>query len=193
MLDTFPFTSTDLDMCESRMRHLAANIIWTHKVHEKQADIYSDKYRRITSLDIGLTAISGCGVFGSVFLDCRIVKIVSFIFIAVSLYVTIFSKIIDYSRLSSEQVYSANDFLEMRETAFNVLAKIHLKECNAAQACDDINLILREYSRTCRSAPRTTAEAVIYAEKALKDDGDSSYTEDEIDELLPQYLRRNQR
>jgi len=191
--DASPFASTNLDVCESRMRHLAANIIWTHKVHEKQADIYSGKYRYITNWDIVLTAISGCGVFSSVFFDCYIMKISSFIFIAVTLYVTIFSKITDYSRLSAEQVYSASDFLEIREAAFNVLAKIHFKEYSTAQACDDINYILSEYSRTCRSAPRTMPAAVACAERALKNDGDSSYTEDEIDELLPQYLRRNRR
>lgn len=59
-LDTANLTSY-----EDRFRQLYWRIIWTHKIHEKQADIYSAERKWVDYSAMALTAISGCGILAA--------------------------------------------------------------------------------------------------------------------------------
>ena len=39
--------NTNIELLESQIRQIFASVVWTHKIQEKQADIYRDRYNKL--------------------------------------------------------------------------------------------------------------------------------------------------
>lgn len=186
--DSCTFRSGNYDACESRVRLLFADIVWTQKIHEKQADILENKYRRVTTTSVVLTAIAGCGILASAFSQYEFMQLGSFALTAASLYFSILGKCRDYSGMAAENARCARRFLALREQSLNILTCIKFRELSALEICKGINSIAEQYAKECDNSPRTTFRAKKIAEKAIGA-GETTYCEEDLNSLLPEYLK----
>lgn len=171
------------------VRQNYASVVWTHKIQEKQADIYCEKYARLETLNIISAALTSCGIVSTIFSDYICTKIIAAILSFVTLSVTAYFKSFDIKGMEKQNKEYANKFLVMRNRLLHVISDIHMKN----KSIDDINAtyigIMDELNELYIVAPSTTKKAVDRAAEALNVNKEYTYSEEEIDNFLPPMLR----
>lgn len=174
------------------VRQNFASVVWTHKIQEKQADIYSERYKLLETINVIVAALTSCGVVSLVTnQDCMFVKVVTCIFSFVTLAITAYFKSFDLKTLEKQHKDAANNFIVIRNELLQVIADIHMKN----DSVHDINERYQEIMKCLNSlyvtVPGTSNKAVMEASTALGKNQEYSYKEEEIDRFLPPALRGN--
>lgn len=59
------------------VRQNFASVVWTHKIQEKQADIYANRYKKFETWNIILAGVTSCGVVAIFLCDGYIAKVIT--------------------------------------------------------------------------------------------------------------------
>jgi len=170
------------------VRQNFASVVWTHKIQEKQADIYAGRYTNLETANIIIASVISCGLITIFFVDWFAVKICSAILAFVQTSIAAYFKSFDLRGMEQRHRVAANSFIGIRNQLLHIISRIHMK--------DDLNSISKEYESTLATleklymnAPSTTNQAVKEAEAALNNRKEYTYTDEEIDQFLPPALR----
>lgn len=170
------------------VRQRFASIVWTHKIHEKQADIIYRKYQIIMTANIVMTAFTTCGILALFKTNDCIVKsltcLLSFITTLTSAYIKHFDSLIDYKTYKK----SANEFLVIRNRLEKLIAEFYNPETNYETLKDKFDEIDLKLEELFLKAPITDNNAIKMANKGLKINKEYTFTNEEIDEFLPKSL-----
>lgn len=186
-------TATDRDpYLLSQVREAFGRVVYSHKVHEKQADICFVKYRWQQGTLIALTAISS-GTFLATAVDMLDSKtLTSLATPSIALLVTWMSlgvKAFKFSEESDAHRTTASQLWDIRESYISLIADImsgNISDADAKVLRDELqNAAYKTYA----AAPRTTSKAYKRARKRLKDNEELTFTPREIDLFLPATLR----
>lgn len=176
---------------EDCIRKTYGNVVWCHKIQEKQADIYSNRYKRLETAKIVVASFTSCGIISVIFTDDLWLKIVSAVLSLVTIFITAYFKSFDLNNLTKAHKQSALEFLEVRNELELLLLSIHLREDSINNIKEKYALLVQKMNTVNSKAPNCTDKAVEKAEEALKVKKDNTYSDDEIDLFLPNKLRRN--
>lgn len=170
------------------IRQNYASVVWTHKIQEKQADIYAKRYRILETINILMAAATSCGIITTIFVDNIIAKVIAAILSFGTLAITAYFKSFDIKSMEQQHRTAANSFIAIRNRLFHVIARHHMN--------DEIEAIKKEYdgimkdlNRLYVEAPSTTNAAVKLADQALKTKEEYTFTQEEVDRFLPPALR----
>lgn len=170
------------------IRQNYASVVWTHKIQEKQADIYAKRYRVLETINILMAAATSCGIITTIFVDSIVAKVIAAILSFGTLAITAYFKSFDVKTMEQQHRTAANSFIGIRNRLLHEIARLHMK--------DEIDAIRKEYdglmkdlNKLYAGAPSTTDAAVKLAEQALKTKEEYTYTQEEIDRFLPPALR----
>lgn len=183
----------DLEIIESQIRQMLASIVWTHKIQEKQADIYKNWYNFWETVRIILASITASGIFTVIFLDNYILKIITAIISIITLFIDFYLKSYDLKFLANKHKLSALELLELREETISILCDIKLDKYDASSLLEKRDYIKSNEIKIYKNMLDCSDRAVNRATKALKDSGDSSYSDEEIDKFLPLLARKNKK
>ncbi len=196
MLEEAILNSTDrlhvenYKMLEDVVRDSYASVVWSHKIQEKQADIYAEKFKKMENVNIGAASLTSVGIVALIFTDPLWVKLVSALISFATGYITAYFKSFDLRKSITSHKAAANKLIAVRDQYKVLLAEIKLK-------VDSVEILLARYKELVEKtdaiyleAPTTTDKAVVKASKALKIKKDNTFTDEEIDSLLPLSLRR---
>ena len=53
---------------EDVVRDSYASVVWSHKIQEKQSDIYAEKYKTMEIINIGTASLTSVGIVTMIFL-----------------------------------------------------------------------------------------------------------------------------
>ena len=151
------------------LRTLCENIVWTHKIHEKQADILLKRSLRCRLVANVLLAVSASGVLAAICFDGWLLNVLSALLMAVSLVVSVHRDSSNFEALAHEHSSYAKEYLRLRERAAKLIS------------CLDRD---NDYLCVCDHAPRTSEKAVREAKCAIVEEGESS-----LDKLLDALAR----
>ena len=172
------------------VRNHFANVVWTHKIQEKQAEIYEARYKLLATTNIVTASLTSAGVFSTVFVDPTWVKIVStiaaFVTTAISAYLTSF----DYKSMARANKVAATKLVALRDELLILLEKIKFRQQPIQELTAEFDALQKRIHDVYTNAPNTTSKAVDMAEVSLKSNKDGTYTDAEIDSLLPNSLKR---
>lgn len=168
-----------------------AGVVWTHKIQEKQADIYLSKLNLLEFVRIGASAITTSGIFAVIFLDTYWLKIATAVMSIVSLFINSYYKTYDLKGLQKHHKKSALDLLELREEFISVLCDIKLNKYTEENLLKKRDELLKRQMTIYKGALDTSGDAYDKAQKALKVQNDNTYTDEEIDSFLPMVARKN--
>lgn len=165
----------DLDQKESSNNAVIAeelydNIVWTHKIHEKQADIYFTSGRRLQKVSIACIAITAVLAGVGIGVSCVWLNIAATIFAVVATFVSIYREAKPYDVLVCDHSSYAKDYLALREELTSILTKASLDK-------EAIDCVRCKYIQLCNHAPRTTDKAETAAEKAIKNGEGKMFSE----------------
>ena len=183
------------DLLIAQIRESYGRISYTHKTHEKQADIYHEAYRRQRSLKISLTAISS-GAFltslAGVLLDKQWAALVtSFIAVVVSA-AGLYGKTFQHGEEMQHHRETAAKLWDLRESYLSLLVDLTSGALTAEAARARRDELQAATGSALTDAPRTTPKAYKRAQEALQMHGDLTFAPGEIDQLLPGALRHGQ-
>ena len=175
---------------ENVVRNQFAAVVWSHKIQEKQADIYAEQYKYYEIARLVASSCSAAGIVCLFYTDALLAKIISVVLSFISIYISAFFKSFNLLTLVDQHKKVANAILELRDKYIKLLLDVNvgLKPYNELE-CEFENLEERKHI-LYKEAPTTTDEAVERARKALKVNQDNSFDDKEIDSMLPAQLRK---
>lgn len=168
------------------LRMLCENIVWTHKIHEKQADILlnrSLKYRVFANV---LLAVSTSGVLTAIFVDEWLLNVFSALLMAASFVVSVHRDSSNYEALVYEHASYAKEYLKLRERATKLIVRLDC-ENDCSSWLDDYESLQNDYLLVCEHAPRTSEKAVKEAGRAIKQGDEPS-----LNELLDMLIQKTE-
>jgi hypothetical protein len=178
----------------SGVRELYDQLVWTHKVHEKCADRYKryDDSFKIAQIVLSvLLAAGGISAITEYVPDTwkmwigLLVAILSFALTMINS----FLKNRNYAQWSVDHADIAKKLWSCRVRTLAILADAQAGKLTDEDIIQKRDAMIEEWSQINEKAPRTSPEDYETAKKALKENGEMSCPEQEIDALLPKELR----
>lgn len=176
----------------AQVRESFGRVVYSHKTHEKQADICFTKHRLQQGALIGFTALGSGTFLASVFGIVGNPVLTSLVTSSVALLVTwasLGAKAFRFAEESDAHRSIASRLWDVRESYISLIADMmsgDLTDADARARRDDLQDAARDaYS----DAPRTSHKAFRRAQDGLKDNEEMTFTPREIDLFLPEVLR----
>ncbi|GAA1997058.1 SLATT domain-containing protein [Brevibacterium samyangense] len=176
----------------AQVRESFGRVVYTHKTHEKQADICFAKHRWQQGVLIGLTGVSSGTFLATVVGLLGDSGLTSLANSSIALLVTWFSlgaKTFRFADESESHRIIASRLWGIRESYISLIADL----MSGAVSDDEGRRrrdVLQEATRDSYSgAPRTSSRAFARAKNGLKDNEEMTFTSQEIDLFLPTELR----
>lgn len=175
------------------VRESFGRVAWSHKTHEKAAEIEEKKNKKTKWINIILTFItflsfSASVVFSSEVWPVFIAIILSAFTVAFNFYLLSFGP----EKIAEQHRYTAKELWGVREKYVNLIADIMNEKINE----NDIILIrdglIRELKIIYKFAPQTSSEAYGEASNALKKNEELTFSNKEINNFLPKDLHLNE-
>lgn len=180
----------------AQCREAFGRVAYSHKTHEKQADICFGKHRWQQAVLIALTAVSS-GTFlvavVSPFASTTVTSLITSTIAVLVTWVTLGAKTFRFHEEAEAHRDIASRLWDVRESYVSLIADLMSSEITDGDARarrDELQEIAREvYS----SAPRTSPKAYARAQEGLKHNEELTFSSRELDLLLPEALRLNDR
>ena len=175
---------------EDAARDMFARAVCSHKIQEKQADIYQSQYKWMETASIICASLTSVGVLSTIFTNHLWVRIVSALLSFATVFLTAYFKSFDLVKLTTTHKEAANKLLVLRNKLTGLLLSIKLKEKTLSELEDCYAALMEEANETYNKVPQTTDRAVKLAKEALQITGDNTFSAEEIDSYLPEALQK---
>jgi len=182
----------DLRILEDTVRTSFAGVVWSHKIQEKQADICSQKFKSLETVRIIASALTSCGVIGLVFVDGLWLKLTSSLISLIVVVISALFKSFSIQELCTAHKIAAHNLLALRDKYQHLLMEIRIGTRSFDELNHEYSALEKEKHQAYFDSPNTSDKAVELAGKALKIKGDNTYTGDEINSFLPEFLRKGE-
>lgn len=176
---------------ESQIREAYGRVVYTYTCHNKLADRLLKKNDNIKVLQIILSALTTGGFITTIVYDDALVKIIgaiiSFLLVIVNSYTKNFNLVGD----ANEHVKSANLLWKIREEYISLLIDFEILSLEEIVAKRDElqNRTFEVYTNSLSTDKKSYREA----QKSLKIEEEQTFSEKEIDVMLPNSIRRENR
>ena len=175
---------------EQQLRQTYAQIVWTHKIQEKQADIFRKRHNCFNVAGIIAASLTSSGIIASFFTDSNWVRIITAVISFIALFLNLYLKSYDLSSLASEHKKSALELLSIRNRLTSTLTDIKLEELGLKEIKAIRDKYLEELDTIYRGCRDAGDKAVCKARESLTNIQDNSFSEEEIDSYLPLYTKK---
>ncbi len=178
------------NVLEEQVRECFGRVAWTHKTHEKCADILNIRLNRIKLWQIILSAITTTGIIVAVLGESREIGALS---AALSFFLTVLNTYVkqyDLGGLAQKHADAAVDLWDMRESYLSLLTDIRSGHVENNEIRKHRDALQEKLLEVYRGSPRTIAKAYKEATKALKKLEELTFSDEEIDAILPKALRK---
>ncbi len=177
-------------LLESQLREIYGRIVYTHKTHEKCADILKSRSDCIKNVEIILSAFTTTSILAISLGNGFVFQFIAAICATATLGLALYSKENNLLAIVEKHKHAALDILEIREKFFSLLVDIKIDNKEIAyfqQRRDELN---EHLTNTYKGAPKTLTSAYTLASKALKEKEEFTFSDAEIDKFLPESLRK---
>ena len=178
---------------EGQLRECFGRVVYSHKTHEKCADILVKQLSRIKIWQIILSAITTTGCFSVLFGIGKIGSIIAGLVSAILLCLILYQKDHDLAELAQKHKQAANEIWLVREKYQSLITDLAIGNKTLEAIQKERDILMEELSSVYSGAPSTNFQAYRKAQKALKQYEDMTFSDAEIDAFLPKELRRGLR
>ena len=93
---------------EGAARDMFARAVWSHKIQEKQADIYQKQFKQMETVNIACTSLTSVGILSTIFADQLWIKIASAVLSFVTVFIAAYFKSFDLNTLAKAHKEAAD-------------------------------------------------------------------------------------
>ena len=183
----------DRDILEAQIRECFGRVVYSHKTHEKCADILLDRLSRIKLGQIVLSAVITGGLFATVFGSASWVTWLTAIISTALLGLNAYTKDYDLGELAQKHRRAASDLWLIREQYLSLLTDLALRGSSIEQIKEQRDSLLERLHAIYSGAPSTNFQAYRKAQEALKRYEDMTFSIEEIDAFLPNELKKSKK
>lgn len=183
--------SEDRRILEDQLRECFGRVVYTHKTHEKCADILLGCHKRIKLSQIILSALVTGGIFSTLSASTKLVAtVITAILSTALLALNSYTKDYDLGEIAQRHRQAAADIWLIREKYLSLLTDLRSSSTSLDRIRASRDVLLEELHAAYKGAPSTTYKAYEKAQKALKQMEEMTFSDAEIDAFLPGGLRR---
>ena len=175
---------------EGQLRECYGRVVYSHKTHEKCADILLSRLRTVKIWQIILSAITTGGFLAAIFGAGKFGAAVGMIVSTALLVLNAYTKNYDLGELAQQHKQAANDLWIIREKYLSLLVDLRMKEKPIESLQSQRDDLVEALHTVYSGAPSTTFQAYKKAQEALKKLEDMTFNDAEIDAFLPPELKR---
>ncbi|TIL95145.1 MAG: SLATT domain-containing protein [Mesorhizobium sp.] len=182
---------------ESQIRECYGRCAYTHKTHEKMAERLHSRHKRGKWANIILSALITGGAVSVIFSKGSAWEgYAGYATAALSILGLIFNaylKDLDPGALAQRHRETASDMWNVREAYLSLITDILDHTADLGSLRERREALQADLYKIYHAAPHTDGKAYGKAQDALKNNEDLTFTETEIDVMLPPSLRRSER
>ena len=176
---------------EGQIRESYGRVVYSHKTHEKCADILLNRLTVIKRIQIVLSALTTGGYVSAILGTGIFSLIAGSILSALLLALNLYTRDQDLSELASKHRRTSNDIWLIREKYLSLIVDLAVGEKPLDVLQRERDALAVELHSVYSTAPSTNSEAYGMAQEAIKKNEEMSFSEEELDAILPPQLRRN--
>lgn len=176
-------------LLESQIREIYGRVVYTHKNHEKCADLLKNRSDWLKYIEIALSAVTTTSVLVVLLGDGLIFQFIAALFSTALLGLTLYSKNFNLLAIAEKHKQAALDILEIREKLLSLIVDIRIDNKEIEQLQQRRDELNEQLVSTYRRAPRTIHKTYKIASKALQQDEEFTFSDAEIDKFLAEILR----
>jgi hypothetical protein len=173
-------------------REMYARTAWSHKIQEKEREIWGGKKRRMDYINLGLVASTTLFAVVSVALQPKWLLVLTALFASATTAFVLWQSSFDPASSETQHRAAAKELLCEREQLMILISHCYGDDFDPHALEHTLETITRELSTIHKFAPDTSPEAYKLASSALNA-GELTFSDSEIDALLPSSLRKKQR
>lgn len=176
----------------AQVREAFGRVVYSHKTHEKQADICFSKHRWQQGVLIALTAISSGTFLVAVvgLLDDPVLTSLATSSIALLVtWISLGAKTFRFADESDAHRGIASRLWDVRESYISLISDLMSGDISDEEARARRDELQEATRATYADAPRTSSKAFSRAQEGLKHNEEMTFTPREIDLFLPEGLR----
>ena len=178
---------------EGQFRECFGRVVYSHKTHEKCADILLKREARIKLGQIALSVITTGGLvsvlLGTGTVGTSLTSLVSALLLGLNLY----TRNHNLAELARKHRQAANGIWLIREKYQSLITDLIIRGKSLEVLLRERDVLMADLHSVYSSAPSTTSRAYLKAQKALKHNEEMTFSDAEIDAFLPKELKRSQR
>ena len=174
---------------EGQLRELYGRVVYSHKAQEKSADILQTWLSRLKWCQIFLSAVSASGYVTTLFGVDVVGSIVGSTFAVVLLILNLYTKDHDLSGLASKHRRTAIDIWLIREKYLSLIVDLVSGGKPLEVLQQERDTLADNLHSVYLAAPSTNSKAYAKAQEALQLNEEMTFSDKELDAILPTRLR----
>lgn len=175
---------------EGQLRECYGRVVYSHKTHEKCADILLTRLATIKLWQIILSAATTGGFIAAAFGAGNVGTFIGILVSTSLLVLNAYTKNYDLGELSQKHRQAGADLWIIREKYLSLITDLRMGETPIETLQKERDSLLAALHAVYSGAPSTTYQAYKRAQEALKRLEDMTFSDSEIDAFLPKELRR---
>lgn len=174
----------------AQIRESYGRVVYSHKSHEKAADIYLARLQRIKIFQITLSALTTGSLLYHLFSGNKTGTIIAAILSTILFVLNIYTKEYNLAELSQKHHDTAQRLWRIRESYLSLLTDLTANALNNKVIREKRDDLQDNLNQVYTQAPRTFKQAYEQARKGLHIHQEMTFSEEEIDRLLPEKMRK---
>ena len=179
-----------LTYLEEQIRECYGRVVYSHKTHEKCADLLLSRLSKIKIAQIVLSALSTAGFVSIIFGTGEAGAIAGGLVSVILLVLNGYTKDYDLGQLAQKHRQAAADLWLIREQYLSLLTDLRSNSSSEDELRERRDALLTELHALYSGAPSTNFKAYRKAQEALKNLEDMTFSDEEIDAFLPKSLKK---
>jgi len=176
---------------EGQLRECYGRVVYSHKTHERCADILLSRLSTIKLWQIILSALTTGGFISTFFGAGEIGASIGVTVSTLLLVLNAYTKNYDLGELAQKHKHAANEIWLIREKYLSLLTDLAMGEKPIVQLQLVRDELLESLHSVYSGSPSTTFKAYKKAQDSLKTKEDMTFSDEEIDAFLPKELKRS--
>lgn len=169
------------------IRESFGRVSYSHKTHLKEVEIQSGYATIVKWINIVLIGITTGSLLSTLFTGQNLI-IIGAIFSAITLGFSIFQLSFDPEKKAARHKQVADSLWLIREKYVNLMADIINDDIEEKEIVKQRDALINQLDLIYKSAPSTSSKAYKMAQKALKIDEELTFSDKELNQLLPASL-----
>lgn len=171
------------------IRESFGRVVYSHKTYEKAAEIEENKNKKVKWLNIALTTLTSSSLIGTIITNQTVLLYLSAVLSAVTLGFIIFQLSFSPAEKAEKHRYIAKELWYVREKYINLMTDIINEQLSEQSIITRRDQLIEELRLIYKFAPQTDSKSYELARKALKINEELTFSDEEIDDFLPDELK----
>ncbi len=174
---------------EGQLRECYGRAVYSHKTHEKCADILLTRLGRIKLLQIVLSAITTGSFLTTIVGSGNEAAVIGVVVSTALLALNAYAKNYDLGELAQKHKQAANDIWLIREQYLSLLTDLAANSKSNEDVRAERDRLVVALHSVYAGSPSTTYAAYRRAQESLQHNEEMTFSDKEIDAFLPKQLR----